>query len=82
MPGYSAIIYSVPKFDFNTPDSNGNTACGNIFLSCFRTKVRTYFDFALKNSQLWDGMVDQFTSLDINYYKKLQINLFHPLSVN
>jgi len=44
MPGYSAIIYSVPKGDFNTPDRNGNTAGGNKFSSCFMTKLRTYDD--------------------------------------
>jgi len=35
MPGYSTILYSVSKDEFNTPDTQGNTAAGNRLKYCF-----------------------------------------------
>ena len=35
LPGYSAIIYTVPRYGFNTPDSNGNTMGAIRLKECF-----------------------------------------------
>ena len=74
MPGYSAIIYSVRKGEFNFPDGEGNTSGGDKFLSCFTSNMSSYEEL-LFICELSDDMIDVITSnANQNNFKRL--NLF------
>ncbi len=79
MPGYSVILYSVPKGDFNTPDGEGNTVGAEKLLSCFAHNMRSFEDLIFL-SALNDSMIDVFTSTmnEINYKR---LNLFQPIEI-
>jgi hypothetical protein len=80
MPGYSALIYSVRKGEFNIPDGDGNTPGGEKFLSCFTHNMSSYEEL-LFISELSDNMIDVITSNaninNLNTFKRL--NLFKPI---
>ena len=80
MPGYSVILYSVPKGDFNTPDGEGNTVGAEKLLSCFAHNMRSFEDLIFL-SALNDSMIDVFTSTmnEINYKR---LNLFQPIEIS
>ncbi len=77
MPGYSVILYSVPKGDFNTPDIEGNTVGAEKLLSFFADNMRSFEDL-IYWSAINDSMIDIFTSTknEINYKR---LNLFQPI---
>lgn len=77
MPGYSALIYSVRKGEYNIPDSDGNTPGGEKFLSCFTNNMSSYEEL-LFISELSNDMIDEITSnANKNNFKRL--NLFKPI---
>jgi|LauGreDrversion4_2_1035121.scaffolds.fasta_scaffold182895_1 hypothetical protein len=78
MPGYSAIIYSVRKGEFNIPDGEGNTPGGEKFLSCFTNNMSSYEEL-LFISELSDDMLDVITS-NANPTNFKRLNLFKPLN--
>jgi hypothetical protein len=78
MPGYSSIIYSVRKGEFNIPDGEGNTPGGEKFLSCFTNNLMSFNDL-LSISDLSDDMIDVMTSI-ANPISVKSLNLFKPLN--